>query len=55
MGRFFHPVFPAPAGVILNVYGNLDSYDGFPRTCGGDPDDKIQEILDEEFSPHLRG
>ena len=32
-----HPVFPAPAGVILQTALNAAGYTGFPRTCGGDP------------------
>ena len=30
-------VFPAPAGVIPLLKNLLEAFDGFPRTCGGDP------------------
>mgnify|MGYP007091289055 CR=1 FL=1 len=48
-------VFPAPAGVILEILLAVLLTVGFPRTCGGDPD--LIVVCDSRavFSPHLRG
>ena len=48
-------VFPAPAGVILVTDGDAAAKDGFPRTCGGDPENDAEEKYNIMFSPHLRG
>ena len=48
-------VFPAPAGVIRNNGDAINSDTGFPRTCGGDPHDRVIGKRGEKFSPHLRG
>ena len=48
-------VFPAPAGVILNLEF-ADIYNlRFPRTCGGDPIVPPYGNKTIKFSPHLRG
>ena len=48
-------VFPAPAGVILLDECEDEEEDGFPRTCGGDPTERLRRALVRLFSPHLRG
>ena len=48
-------VFPAPAGVILSRLVILPDYQGFPRTCGGDPLAYKLVEAGVKFSPHLRG
>ena len=51
----FVSVFPAPAGVILEVAAKIKEHKRFPRTCGGDPINGVIELDEDEFSPHLRG
>ena len=48
-------VFPAPAGVILAAAGTEPAWQGFPRTCGGDPSLDGSGVNAYKFSPHLRG
>ena len=55
MLRDLFSLFPAHAGVILNVSFFPDFFFAFPRTCGGDPlTDPVTELKDD-FSPHMRG
>ena len=49
------PVFPAGAGVI-RVPGFVETVvSSFPRRCGGDPQMLVDNVLDLEFSPQVRG
>ena len=48
-------VFPAGAGVILDFAISLNTLDGFPRRCGGDPIELYAELPADEFSPQVRG
>ena len=48
-------LFPAPAGVILDIGTEKWQISAFPRTRGGDPIGLSQEEGDDDFSPHPRG
>ena len=48
-------VIPANAGVILDMSGILQSMNGYPRECGGDPVPINFEMDDNRLSPRMRG
>ena len=48
-------VFPAHAGVIPSCKQQGGQYEGFPRTCGGDPNTFAPKVDSIGFSPHMRG
>ena len=49
------PVFPAGAGVILEIISLKRAPSRFPRRCGGDPSPPAKDCDDKEFSPQMRG
>ena len=55
MLRDLFSLFPAHAGVILNVSLVKSPAFTFPRTCGGDPAAAIAKETTDRFSPHMRG
>ena len=48
-------VIPANAGVILMVTGVKQEVNGYPRECGGDPEENADKAYDSELSPRMRG
>ena len=48
-------VFPASAGVILQVDILDGAGDSFPRIRGGDPERFVNHYAKQGFSPHPRG
>ena len=48
-------VFPAGAGVIPFAESIDYCAKGFPRRCGGDPNEDSFSVLRKEFSPQVRG
>ena len=48
-------LFPAHAGVILSYQGAFDKMQAFPRPCGGDPNDPLNDAVPAFFSPPMRG
>ena len=53
--NLFIIVFPAPAGMSLNMFiADIES-SGFPRTCGDEPKVVGTPVKWVVFSPHLRG
>ena len=55
MLRDLFSLFPAHAGVILNLPMPRRKRKAFPRTCGGDPITTKQIYELGNFSPHMRG
>ena len=55
MLRDLFSLFPAYAGVILNIYANIMQNIPFPRIRGGDPLPLIFVGTPMYFSPHTRG
>lgn len=55
MLRDLFSLFPAHAGVILNVNQVVQTSQTFPRTCGGDPMRLSFAPRMTFFSPHMRG
>ena len=52
---FEQVVFPAHAGVILNVYVERLEKESIPRTRGGDPYNNDVIEMANTYSPHTRG
>lgn len=48
-------LFPAYAGVILDVYMQAAGWDTFPRLRGGDPYFGMRDNVEVTFSPPMRG
>ena len=48
-------LFPAHAGVILEVPGKVKLPFAFPRACGGDPSLDVLVRMVKTFSPRMRG
>ena len=48
-------LFPAHAGVILKPNRICGAFRSFPRTRGGDPEQKQYVWAKDNFSPHTRG
>ena len=48
-------LFPACAGVILNEKLIAKAREPFPRVCGGDPGKTWVSLIDNNFSPRVRG
>ena len=48
-------VFPARAGMSRELGAAVDPQEGFPRTRGDEPHDKVSEDALVRFSPHARG
>ena len=55
MLRDLFSLFPAYAGVILDIDGDGVYQISFPRICGGDPKTKTASKWGVNFSPHMRG
>ena len=55
MLRDLFSLFPAYAGVILEISATFTPPFSFPRTCGGDPRDQTILTTFDAFSPHMRG
>ena len=53
--RAIFSVFPAGAGVIRTMAYIYAVTKGFPRRCGGDPYDLIEDDAVVTFSPQVRG
>ena len=50
-----YELFPAHAGVILSELDVTRVRITFPRTCGGDPLFRVEQLNVQSFSPHMRG
>ena len=48
-------LFPAYAGVILNINSEILQDTPFPRIRGGDPQSLKFAASQDRFSPHTRG
>ena len=48
-------LFPAYAGVIPELAAAVRQPPAFPRTRGGDPDERRESRMNRNFSPHTRG
>ena len=48
-------LFPAPAGMILQLAQATVGGYSFPRTRGDDPIECDFKVIDNTFSPHPRG